>query len=119
LTSNQKKLRIGLKNSDRYFIDEPTFSKVNTSESSWYLDNDTNVLHIILTKVHRGETWEAALLSKQQQQREHDPITTEKMKQDLMLERFQEENPGFDFRNATFNGQAPDPRNFLGGIRHC
>ncbi|GMH69215.1 hypothetical protein TrRE_jg11090 [Triparma retinervis] len=25
-------------------------------------------------------------------------------------------NPGFDFRNAEFNGQVPDARNFMGGV---
>lgn len=101
-----RRLSIGLKGNDRFFIDEPTFSKVNTSESSWFLDS--NILHIILMKVHRGETWEAALTSKLV-----DPVTKEKIKQTLMLERFQEENPGFDFRGAKFNGEAPDPRTFL------
>jgi hypothetical protein len=33
-----------------------------------------------------------------------------------MLERFQEENPGFDFRDATFNGEVPNPRTFMGGV---
>ena len=33
-----------------------------------------------------------------------------------MLERFQEENPGFDFSGASFNGQVPDPKNFMGGV---
>ena len=28
-------LRVGLKGHDRYFIDEDTFEKVDTSESSW------------------------------------------------------------------------------------
>ena len=32
------------------------------------------------------------------------------------LERFQEENPGFDFSGASFNGQVPDPKNFMGGV---
>ena len=35
-----------------------------------------------------------------------------------MLERFQEENPGFDFSNAQFNGQAPNPRDFMGGVNY-
>ena len=34
-----------------------------------------------------------------------------------MLERFQLENPGFDFSGAEFNGAAPDPSKFLGGVR--
>ncbi len=47
-----------------------------------------------------------------------DPFMKEKMTQALMLERFGEENPGFDFRDAEFNGQAPDPRTFMGGINY-
>jgi len=27
-------------------------------------------------------------------------------------------NPGFDFSGAEFNGMAPDPRNFMGGIKY-
>jgi len=116
-----KRLSIGLKGNDRMFIDEPTFSKVNTSESSWYLDS--NIIHIIMMKVHRGETWEAALLGRHTNDDSGDgelvdAITKDKIKQNLMLERFQEENPGFDFRGAKFNGEAPDPRSFLNGIRH-
>jgi hypothetical protein len=30
-----------------------------------------------------------------------------------MLERFQEENPGFDFSQAQFSGNAPDPKTFM------
>lgn len=116
-----KRLSIGLKGNDRLFIDEPTFSNVNTSESSWYLDS--NIIHIVMMKVHRGETWEAALIGCHSNGdtgdgKLVDAMTKEKIKQDLMLERFQEENPGFDFRGAKFNGEAPDPQKFLGGIRH-
>jgi hypothetical protein len=35
-----------------------------------------------------------------------------------MLERFTEENPGFDFSNAEFNGNVPDARNFMGGVKY-
>ncbi|KAF1777562.1 HSP20-like chaperone [Phytophthora cactorum] len=42
----------------------------------------------------------------------------EATKQQMMLERFQEENPGFDFSNAEFNGAAPDPRTFMGGVKY-
>ena len=111
-----KKLTIGLKGNCNRFIDEATFSKVDTSESSWYLDS--GVLNIVLIKAHRGEAWEAALMGRDNDGSGGmvDPMTKEKMKQKLMLERYQEENPGFDFRGATFNGEAPDPRNFMGGI---
>lgn len=30
--------------------------------------------------------------------------------------RAHQQHPGFDFSQATFNGEAPDPRTFLGGI---
>lgn len=38
--------------------------------------------------------------------------------QRLMLERFQAENPGFDFSGASFNGEAPDPSTFMGGVKY-
>ncbi len=33
-----------------------------------------------------------------------DPLREEAVKKEMMLERFQQENPGFDFSNAEFNG---------------
>jgi len=33
-----------------------------------------------------------------------------------MLERFQEENPGFHFRDASFIVEVPNPRTFMGGV---
>jgi len=117
------RLRIGLKGFDRFFIDEPTFGKVDTSESSWYIDD--SIIHIILIKVARGSVWETPLLGKADNTSGGksakgivDPVTKEKMTQELMLERFAEENPGFDFRDAKFNGAAPDPREFMGGIKY-
>ncbi len=121
------KLRVGLKGRDRYFIDDYTYDKLDTSESSWYLDD--GILHIILVKVSRGTVWEAPLLgrqgSKEQKKEDNisntvmiDPVMKERMTQALMLERFGEENPGFDFRDAEFNGQVPDPRTFMGGIKY-
>lgn len=42
-----------------------------------------------------------------------DPLGHEEDKKRLMLERFQEEHPGFDFSDAKFSGQAPDPKTFM------
>ena len=42
-------------------------------------------------------------------------LEEESLKKKLMLERFQEENPGFDFSGADFNGQVPQARTFMGG----
>ena len=47
-----------------------------------------------------------------------DPFTQSEMKKSLMLERFQRENPGFDFSGADFNGQVPDPKTFMEGMRY-
>ena len=45
-----------------------------------------------------------------------DPFTRSELQKGLMLQRFQAENPGFDFSGATFNGQVPDTKTFMGGI---
>ena len=126
------RLQVGLKGFDRFFIDENTFDKIKVKESSWYLDD--GVITIILAKCFRGQTWEGVLRghhdaathpSKGPSQRNEtagvvnesiDPVTKQEMQRTMMLERFQEENPGFDFRDATFNGEVPDPRTFMGGV---
>lgn len=110
------RLRLGLRGSDRYFIDEKTFGGIVTAESSWYLD-DEGILNVVLAKAHRGETWDGALQGRDRAGAV-DPFTRQQMQKDLMLERFQEENPGFDFRGADFNGEAPDPRTFMGGVKY-
>ena len=74
---------------------------------------DDGIINITLIKVHRGETWESALRGQSV-----DPVTKENIQKELMLERFQEENPGFDFRGAEFSGSAPDPRTFMGGVKY-
>mmetsp|Transcript_4122 Transcript_4122/g.8780 ORF Transcript_4122/g.8780 Transcript_4122/m.8780 type:complete len:240 (+) Transcript_4122:163-882(+) len=109
------RIQIGLRGSDRFFIDESTFSKVKTADSSWYLD-DSGTINVVLAKVYRGETWESALLGRDEFRKVVDPATKVQIQKDLMLERFQEENPGFDFRDAEFNGSVPDARTFMGGI---
>ena len=125
------RLRVGLRGADRYFIDEATFDKVKVQESSWYLDDD-GVITIVLAKAFRGQTWEGVLRGHQRGDTSSgdggdeagggrvgesvDPATKQAMQRTLLLERFQEENPGFDFRDATFNGEAPDPRTFMGGV---
>ena len=123
------RLQVGLKSQPdgEYFINETTFGKVKVNESSWYLDEE-GIINIILCKVFRGETWEGVLCghaatndSSKAEGGMHetiDPITKQSMQRTLMLERFQEENPGFDFRDATFNGEVPDPRKFMGGVSY-
>uniref|UniRef100_A0A7S1UPZ0 CS domain-containing protein n=1 Tax=Grammatophora oceanica TaxID=210454 RepID=A0A7S1UPZ0_9STRA len=111
---SSRHLKVGLKGHDRYFLDEPTFGKVDTTESSWYVDDDDGVLTVVLQKVKRAEAWETVLLGVGDDV--VDPMTKRQMQKDLLLERFQEENPGMDFRNAEFNGSIPDARTFMGGV---
>jgi len=35
------------------------------------------------------------------------------MRKKILLERFQEENPSFDFSQAEINGNVPDARTFM------
>ena len=60
----------------------------------------------------KAETWPSALLG----HGELDAFTKGEVQKKIMLERFQEEHPGFDFSGAEFNGGAPDPRKFMGGV---
>mmetsp|Transcript_21855 Transcript_21855/g.33366 ORF Transcript_21855/g.33366 Transcript_21855/m.33366 type:complete len:196 (+) Transcript_21855:65-652(+) len=106
-------LQLGIQGNDAWYLDEPTGGKVKTSESSWYMDDGE--IHIILSKAFRAETWEQAL---QGIEPTVNPAVKQEIQQQMMLERFQEENPGFDFRDAKFNGAAPDPRTFMGGVKY-
>ena len=46
-----------------------------------------------------------------------DPLLQKEVQKNLLLERFSKENPGFDFSNAQMNGNVPDPKEFMGGVR--
>jgi hypothetical protein len=113
-------LQVKIRSHDKFFIDEKTFSKVDKSESSWYLDEDEGEIHIVMIKAHRGLVWDSVLMGNDgiASQGTVDPLTQEAIRKSMMLERFQEENPGFDFRDAEFNGNVPEPREFLGGVKY-
>ena len=107
MTSSQ--LTVGLRGNPP-FIDEPFAAIVNASESVWTLED--GVLHLSITKGSKGVTWECFLKG----HAPNDPYTASEVQKSLMLERFQAENPGFDFSGATFNGNVPDPKTFMGGV---
>ena len=71
-------------------------------------------LHVQLCKMKKGEAWTAACMGHQAL----DPVTQEEVKKNILLERFQEENPGFDFSQAKMNGMVPDAREFMGGVSY-
>ncbi|KAK1298737.1 hypothetical protein QJS10_CPB14g00901 [Acorus calamus] len=68
-------------------------------------------MHITLQKRDKGHTWPSPILG----QGQLDPYTVDLEQKRLMLQRFQEENPGFDFSQAQFSGSCPDPKTFMGG----
>ena len=65
--------------------------------------------------MNKAETRDAALLGREGSV--VDPNTKEEMRKQMMLDRFQEEHPGFDFSGAEFNGMVPEARDFLGGVK--
>ncbi|CAI0540666.1 unnamed protein product [Linum tenue] len=71
-------------------------------------------MHITLQKRDKGQMWASPLMGDGQL----DPYAADIEQKRLMLQRFQEENPGFDFSQAQFTGNCPDPRTFMGGIRN-
>eukprot|EP00937_MAST-01D_sp_MAST-1D-sp2_P003617 g3617.t1 len=85
---------------------------VVVDESMWTFDDGE--MEINLQKMQKGATWNSALEGHAQM----DPFTKGEVQKKMMLERFQEENPGFDFSGAEFSGSAPDPRRFMGGVKY-
>ncbi|KAL3146301.1 hypothetical protein ABBQ32_003000 [Trebouxia sp. C0010 RCD-2024] len=101
-------LTIGIKGNPPY-LDIDFAGKVKASESYWTLEEGSANLQ--LSKAEKGEPWIAALAG-----HHVDPLKQQAEQQRLMLERFQQEHPGFDFSGAQFSGQAPNPRTFMGGM---
>ena len=75
---------------------------------------DSGELNINLQKMKKGVAWPCVFVGHD----EVDPLAKNEVQKKLMLERFQEENPGFDFSNAEFNGSVPDARTFMGGVKY-
>lgn len=77
---------------------EKTALQVNKTESFWMIEDEE--LHIQLCKLKKAETWPSACLGHMAL----DPITQQEVQKNILLERFQEENPGFDFSGASMSG---------------
>ena len=129
------KLQVGLKGNPPFLNEEFSFT-VKEDESFWTLGArpprpsparrspqraervtarraEDGVLHIQCEKVKPGEAWPSALKGHQAL----DAVGQEESKKAMMLQRFQKENPGFDFSGADFNGQVPDATQFMGGMK--
>ena len=84
---NPTKLTIGIRGNPP-FIDEPFTHAVDSSESTWTLED--GVMHLSLTKGSKGTTWDSLLKG----HTPVDPLTQSEVQKSLMLERFQEEVRG-------------------------
>ncbi|XP_024398923.1 uncharacterized protein [Physcomitrium patens] len=119
-TIKPKHLELGVKGNPPYLnvrvcndpLTHDLAGAVKTDCSFWTIED--RVMHVTLQKREKGQPWPSAIAG----HAPLDPLKTEQEKQRLMLERFQTEHPGFDFSNAEFNGNVPDPSKFLGGMQH-
>ena len=92
------------------FLDAETSGRVKADESFWTLEDGE--LHISLQKLDPGEPWPSVFKG-------HTGLDAQAQEGEtrrLMLERFQMENPGFDFSGADFSGACPNPRTFMDGL---
>lgn len=119
-------LQLGLRGHNRLFLDEDTAGAVDTTESTWCIEESDDAdddatgqrkIVIYLQKVAKGSVWSSALRGGAAEA-QLDPVSLQRVQKEIMLERFQEENPGMDFRDAEINGSIPDPRTFMGGVRY-
>jgi len=98
-----KRLRVAIKGKKTY-IDGELFLAVVADSSFWTLE-DKKEIRLVLAKAKQYETWKTVVVG----DHEMDPFTALEMQKKIMLEKFQKENPGFDFSQAQFSGNVPDP----------
>ncbi|GMH44637.1 hypothetical protein BSKO_12589 [Bryopsis sp. KO-2023] len=99
-------LRVGMKPNPPY-LDQDFHAPVKPSDCFWTLED--GVLHITLQKFDEADPWPSALKG-------HDLAISkaEDDKKRLLLERFQQEHPGFDFSGADVTGsEVPNARTFM------
>ncbi|KXJ14356.1 nudC domain-containing protein 2 [Exaiptasia diaphana] len=86
---------------DKEIIKGKLFGRVIPDESVWTLEDQT-LIRIVLVKSEQNPAkgWKSLLVDQYQV----DPFTFNEMEKKLTLERFQKENPGFDFSGADVSG---------------
>eukprot|EP00698_Gefionella_okellyi_P024908 TRINITY_DN892_c0_g1_i2.p1 TRINITY_DN892_c0_g1~~TRINITY_DN892_c0_g1_i2.p1 ORF type:complete len:117 (-),score=33.10 TRINITY_DN892_c0_g1_i2:59-409(-) len=107
-----QRITVGLKGNPP-FLDLELTKPIRVKESFWMMEDGE--LHFQLQKTSKAEQWSAVFAGHEQAM---DPVQAEEMRKQMMLERFQQENPGFDFSGAQFSGQVPDAQTFMGGVKH-
>ncbi|BBN05246.1 hypothetical protein MPTK1_3g11560 [Marchantia polymorpha subsp. ruderalis] len=110
-TIKPQHLELGIKGNPPY-LNHDLAGPVKLDGSFWTIEDD--IMHITLHKREKGQPWPSAISG----HGELDPLAVDQESRRLMLERFQEEHPGFDFSRAEFTGTCPNPKTFLGGIPH-
>ena len=119
-------LKLGLKFAEstptKYYLNEDTGGLVDTEESTWCLEDvETNqktkelMLVLYLQKGNKGAVWNCVLKGPSLKL---NPVDLEEVQKEILLQRYGEENPGFDFSGASVNGSVPDPRSFMGGVSY-
>ncbi|XP_067314062.1 nudC domain-containing protein 2 [Pseudorasbora parva] len=98
--------QIELRVKDQQIIKGKLFGSTVADEATWTLE-DKKLIQIVLMKTNReaGNCWQSLL----EGEYTADPWVQDQMQRKLTLERFQRENPGFDFSGAEISG------NFQGG----
>ena len=100
-------------------IDELLADPVIADESLWYLEDlpspsPKRILRIVLAKAHPGSTWSKVFVH---QSGDLSQAEEQEARKSILLERFSNENPDFDFSQAQFNGDCTaDARSFIGGL---
>ncbi|KAG9490847.1 nudC domain-containing protein 2 isoform X2 [Eleutherodactylus coqui] len=86
---------------EEVFIEGRLYDSTISDESTWTLE-DKKLIRIVLTKSNRdaGNCWPSLL----EGEYSADPWVQDEMQKKLTLERFQRENPGFDFSRAEISG---------------
>ncbi|XP_026537955.1 nudC domain-containing protein 2 isoform X2 [Notechis scutatus] len=86
---------------EEVFVEGNLFDSTIADEATWTLE-DQKLIRITLTKTNRdaGNCWSSLLKNEYAA----DPWVQDQMQRKLTLERFQRENPGFDFSGAEISG---------------
>ena len=96
--------------------------RADGSECFWTTDDDGHTLHLVISKAVKGEPWPTLFrdelpAAETPEQKKQQPLQTSDLdvaRKEMLLQRFQEEHPGFDFTDAQISGHVPDdPMNFL------
>ena len=103
-----QRVTIGLKGNPP-FLDAPLAGPIIVRESLWTMDE--GVIQLCLQKMRKGATWPSVF----EGHAGLDAAAAMDVQRRMLLERFQAENPGFDFSGAEVNGTVPDPRTFMRG----